>query len=67
LSRRSEWRRQRDGIRIGCRSGFDAILVRREIYRLDPERIVLIDNKKGFGHKETLELKGVPITCGDLT
>ena len=26
------------------------------IYRLDPERIVLIDNTKGFGHKETLEL-----------
>lgn len=26
------------------------------IYRLDPNRIVLIDNTKGFGHKETLGL-----------
>jgi uncharacterized protein YhbP (UPF0306 family) len=26
------------------------------VYRLDPKRIVLIDNTKGFGHKETLEL-----------
>jgi uncharacterized protein YhbP (UPF0306 family) len=26
------------------------------IYRLDPKRIVLIDNTKRFGHKETLEL-----------
>jgi len=25
-------------------------------YRLDPERITLIDNTKGFGHKDTLEL-----------
>jgi uncharacterized protein YhbP (UPF0306 family) len=27
------------------------------IYRLDPKRIVLIDNTKGFGHKETLDLE----------
>jgi uncharacterized protein YhbP (UPF0306 family) len=26
------------------------------IYRLDPKRIVFIDNTLGFGHKETLEL-----------
>jgi uncharacterized protein YhbP (UPF0306 family) len=26
------------------------------VYRLDPKRIVLIDNTKGFGHKETLDL-----------
>ena len=26
------------------------------VYRLQPARIVLIDNSKGFGHKETLEL-----------
>lgn len=26
------------------------------IYRLDPKRIVFIDNTKGFGHKETLDL-----------
>lgn len=30
--------------------------VQSTIYRLDPKRIVLIDNTKGFGHKETLEL-----------
>jgi hypothetical protein len=28
------------------------------IYRLDPERIALIDNSKGFGHRDILELKG---------
>ena len=27
-------------------------------YRLEPERITLIDNTQGFGHKETLELPG---------
>ena len=27
-------------------------------YCLEPERITLIDNTKGFGHKETLELPG---------
>ncbi|OFZ86156.1 MAG: hypothetical protein A2V78_00465 [Betaproteobacteria bacterium RBG_16_64_18] len=27
-------------------------------YCLEPERITLIDNTKGFGHKETLELTG---------
>jgi uncharacterized protein YhbP (UPF0306 family) len=26
------------------------------VYRLRPARVVLIDNTKGFGHKETLEL-----------
>lgn len=26
------------------------------IYRLDPKRLVLIDNTRGFGHKETLDL-----------
>ncbi len=29
---------------------------RTAVYRLQPKRIVLIDNSKGFGHKETLEL-----------
>jgi uncharacterized protein YhbP (UPF0306 family) len=28
---------------------------RTAVYRLQPARIVLIDNSKGFGHKETLE------------
>ena len=27
-----------------------------QFYRLDPARLVLIDNSQGFGHKETLEL-----------
>jgi len=26
------------------------------VYRLDPERIALIDNSKGFGHRDILEL-----------
>jgi hypothetical protein len=25
-------------------------------YQLVPDRIVLIDNRRGFGHKETLDL-----------
>jgi uncharacterized protein YhbP (UPF0306 family) len=29
---------------------------RAAVYRLQPARIVLIDNSKGFGHKETLEI-----------
>ena len=29
---------------------------RTAVYRLEPVRIVLIDNMKGFGHKETLEI-----------
>jgi uncharacterized protein len=29
---------------------------RTAVYRLQPVRIVLIDNSKGFGHKETLEI-----------
>lgn len=28
-------------------------------YCLEPDRITLIDNTKGFGHKETLELTGI--------
>jgi hypothetical protein len=29
---------------------------RTAVYRLQPARTVLIDNTKGFGHKETLEI-----------
>ena len=29
---------------------------RAEFYRLEPTRLVLIDNSRGFGHKDTLEL-----------
>jgi uncharacterized protein YhbP (UPF0306 family) len=29
-----------------------------EFYRLEPTRLVLIDNSRGFGHKDTLELRG---------
>ena len=29
---------------------------RTAVYRLQPARIILIDNTKGFGHKETLEI-----------
>jgi len=31
---------------------------RVQVYRLDPARIVLIDNTQGFGHKEVLDLHG---------
>lgn len=31
---------------------------RTAVYRLQPTRIVLIDNTQGFGHKETLDLPG---------
>jgi uncharacterized protein YhbP (UPF0306 family) len=30
-----------------------------QFYRLDPARMVLIDNSRGFGHKETLEVEGI--------
>jgi uncharacterized protein len=26
-----------------------------EVYRLDPQRMVIIDNRRGFGHKDTLD------------
>ena len=28
-----------------------------ELYRLDPHRMVIIDNRLGFGHKDTLDFK----------
>ncbi len=28
-----------------------------ELYRLDPHRMVIIDNQRGFGHKDTLDFK----------
>jgi len=31
---------------------------RAQIYRLDPDRLVLIDNTRGFGHKDVLDLAG---------
>lgn len=31
---------------------------RAKFYRLEPTRLVLIDNSRGFGHKDTLELGG---------
>jgi len=31
---------------------------RAEFYRLEPTRLVLIDNSRGFGHKDILELGG---------
>jgi hypothetical protein len=36
-----------------------AAWARAALYRLDPQRIVMIDNTRGFGHKETLEIGGV--------
>jgi hypothetical protein len=34
---------------------------RAQIYRLDVVRFVLIDNSRGFGHKDVLELEQFPI------
>jgi uncharacterized protein YhbP (UPF0306 family) len=33
-----------------------AAYTRAAVYRFEPGRVVLIDNTKGFGHKETLDL-----------
>lgn len=33
-----------------------AAYARAAVYRFEPSRVVLIDNTKGFGHKETLDL-----------
>ena len=38
----------------GVRDSYD----RAQIYRLDPVRLVLIDNARGFGHKDVLDLSG---------
>jgi uncharacterized protein YhbP (UPF0306 family) len=35
---------------------------RAQLYRLEPERIVLIDNRRGFGSKETLEREALTPT-----
>jgi hypothetical protein len=37
-------------------SAVSAAYEQAQFYRLDPTRLVLIDNSRGFGHKETLEL-----------
>jgi uncharacterized protein YhbP (UPF0306 family) len=37
---------------VGLRAAFGRV----QVYRLVPARIALIDNTKGFGHKEVLEL-----------
>lgn len=37
-------------------SAFREAYERAEFYRLEPTRLVLIDNSRGFGHKDTLEL-----------
>jgi uncharacterized protein YhbP (UPF0306 family) len=36
--------------------GLPAAYERIDVYRLDPDRIALIDNTKSFGHKEVLDL-----------
>ena len=41
-----------DAAPVGLRAAYERV----QVYRLDPARIVLIDNTKGFGHKETLDL-----------
>jgi uncharacterized protein YhbP (UPF0306 family) len=41
-------------------SAMREVYARMEFYRLEPMRMVLIDNSRGFGHKETLELTTFP-------
>jgi uncharacterized protein len=41
---------------FGASSAMREAYARMQFYRLEPTRMVLIDNSRGFGHKETLEL-----------
>jgi len=43
---------QRQSDRPGVKEAYDAA----DFYRLVPRKIVIIDNKRGFGHKDTLDL-----------
>jgi hypothetical protein len=45
---------------FGASSAMREAYARMEFYRLEPTRMVLIDNSRGFGHKETLELERFP-------
>jgi uncharacterized protein YhbP (UPF0306 family) len=45
---------------FGASSAMREVYARMEFYRLEPTRMVLIDNSHGFGHKETLELETLP-------
>jgi hypothetical protein len=38
---------------------------RIQFYRLEPERMVLIDNSRGFGHKETIEFNHARLATTD--
>jgi uncharacterized protein YhbP (UPF0306 family) len=42
---------------FGASSAMRKVYARMQFYRLEPTRMVLIDNSRGFGHKETLELE----------
>ena len=44
------------GVPQQLRAAYD----RAQFYRLEPARIVLIDNRRGFGSKEILDLDGSP-------
>jgi uncharacterized protein len=45
---------------FGASSAMREVYARMEFYRLEPTRMVLIDNSRGFGHKETLDLETFP-------
>ena len=45
---------------FGASSAMRKVYARMQFYRLEPTRMVLIDNSRGFGHKETLELERFP-------
>ena len=45
---------------FGASSPMREAYARMQFYQLEPTRMVLIDNSRGFGHKETLELETFP-------
>ena len=45
------------------RSALRDVYEKIEFYRLEPARMVLIDNSRGFGHKDALDLAKLPADC----
>lgn len=54
MEERYPFLRQPEGASAKLRDAY----ARTAVYRLQPTRITLIDNTRGFGHKETLEMSG---------
>jgi uncharacterized protein YhbP (UPF0306 family) len=52
---------------FGASSAMREVYARMQFYRLEPTRMVLIDNSRGFGHKDILELgTSEPIACASF-